>query len=113
MIFAAQAVPLRTDQDDVIRVGNTRVTLSTLVHAFDQGHTAEEIVADYPALNLADVYGVISYYLNNRTEVVTYLQEQESEATALRREIEARPDYRLFREQLLARAEERNLKRLK
>lgn len=113
MVFEAQAVPLRTDEDGVIRVGNTRITLTTLVYAFDQGYTAEEIISDYPALHLADVYAVISYYLNNQDAVAAYLREQNSAAEAIRRAIEAKPDYRLFRERLLARAEARGIARPK
>jgi uncharacterized protein (DUF433 family) len=105
MMFAAQVVPLRVDEDDVIRVGRTRVTLSTVIHAFDQGHTPEEIVTDYPALQLADVYAVITYYLNNRAAVATYLAAQEEAAEQIRHEIEARSDSRDFRKRLLARSE--------
>jgi uncharacterized protein (DUF433 family) len=66
----AQSPPLEANRDHVIRVGGTRVTLETIVHAFDEGHTAEEIVSHYPALRLADVYAVISYYLNHRATVL-------------------------------------------
>ena len=39
-----EKIPIETDEDGVIRVGNTRVTLVTLVSAFNNGSTAEEIV---------------------------------------------------------------------
>lgn len=71
----AQAPPLEKDAGGVIRVGGTRVTLETIVHAFNEGHTAEEIVSHYPALNLADVYAVISFYLNNRAAVGEYREQ--------------------------------------
>jgi uncharacterized protein (DUF433 family) len=105
MMFEAQVVPLQVDNDGVIRIGRTRVTLSTIIHAFDYGHTPEEIVVDFPALQLADVYAVITYYLNNRTVVESYLAEQEQMATETRQTIEARSDSREFRQRLLARAE--------
>jgi uncharacterized protein (DUF433 family) len=38
-----ERVPIHTDIDGMIRVGGTRVTLDTLVAAFDAGATAEEI----------------------------------------------------------------------
>ena len=50
-----EKIPIETDEDGVIRVGNTRVTLETLVSAFNHGSTAEEIVYQFPVLNLADV----------------------------------------------------------
>ena len=53
-------MPLQTDADGVIRVGGTRVTLETVVEAFQQGATAEEIVQQYPSLALAEVYAVLA-----------------------------------------------------
>ena len=98
----AKAPPLKADRDGIMRVGGTRVTLDTVVNAFHEGNTAEEIVSRYPALKLADVYAVVSYYLNNREAVTRYLRQQEEEATELWDEIESKPDYRIFRERLLA-----------
>jgi uncharacterized protein (DUF433 family) len=98
-----QTIPLKADKDGVMRVGQTRITLDTVVHAFEQGHTAEEIVSHYPALRLADVYAVIAYYLNNQTEVLTYLQQQEEAAQKTWQQIEAQSDYQAFRERLMAR----------
>jgi hypothetical protein len=37
-------IPLKTDSDGVVRVGNTRVTLDTVIGSFKEGATAEEIV---------------------------------------------------------------------
>ena len=49
-VFEAVTVPLKTDQDGVIRVGDTRVRLDTVVSAFNDGQTAEEIVVSYSNL---------------------------------------------------------------
>lgn len=98
-----QIIPLTEDQLRVMRIGQTRVTLETVIHAFEQGHTAEEIVSHYPALPLADVYAVIAYYLSHRTEVLAYLQQQETKSTKVWTQIEAKTEYRNFRERLLAR----------
>ena len=46
----AEPVPLQADADGVVRVGGTRVTLDTIVVAFQQGATAEEIAEQYPAV---------------------------------------------------------------
>src|SRR5512138_3141648 len=98
-----QTIPLQADQDGVMRVGQTRVTLDTVVHAFEQGHTAEEIVSSYPVLRLADVYAIIAYYLNNQAEVQAYLRQQREEARKLWTQLETKADYQAFRERLLAR----------
>lgn len=99
----ADPLPLHTDRHGVIRVGGTRVPLDTVVYAFNEGCTAEEISLRYPTLELADIYSVISYYLHHRDEVDGYLKEREREAEELRLKIEAQFDSRGIRERLLAR----------
>lgn len=96
-------IPLEETEDGVIRVGHTRVRLDTVVYAFNEGYTAEEIVTQYPALDLSDVYAVIAYYLGNRAAVERYVAERANQAQALRHEIEAKPEYQAFRQQLLKR----------
>jgi len=68
---------VRQDKHGVMRVGETRVMLDSVVAAFDEGHSAETIVQDYPALSLEEVYGAITYYLANRAEVDEYLRRQD------------------------------------
>jgi uncharacterized protein (DUF433 family) len=98
-----RAPPLRTDADGVVRVGGTRVTLDTVVGAFLNGCTTEEIVTKYPSLDLADVYAVIAYYLWNRPAVDAYLAERADEARVVREEVERRSPSADLRERLLAR----------
>jgi uncharacterized protein (DUF433 family) len=66
-------IPLFSEPNGVIRVGNTRVTFETLIYQFKNGSTAEEIVFQYPVLDLADVYAVIGFYLKHQTAVENYL----------------------------------------
>jgi uncharacterized protein (DUF433 family) len=82
-------VPLRTDEDGEIRVGNTRVTLMTIVGCYKRGDTPEEIHEAFSAVALADVYTVIAYYLNHRQEVDDYIRHTEANAERLRQELEA------------------------
>ncbi len=82
-------VPLRTDQDGVLRVGNTRVTLLVLLGAYNRGDTAEEIAEGFDTLKLEDIYAVISYYLSHRAEVDSYIQRIKDEAEKRRQEHEA------------------------
>src|SRR5437879_2771123 len=42
-----------------MRVGQTRVPLDTVVYAFNQGASPEEIVMSYPTLELGDVYAIV------------------------------------------------------
>ena len=63
------SIPLITGSDGVMRVRGTRITLDTLVAAFDDGATAEEIVQQYPSASLAVIYQVIGYYLQHLAEL--------------------------------------------
>jgi uncharacterized protein (DUF433 family) len=100
----AEPLPLHTDQDGTIRIGQTRVPLETVIHAFNEGSAAEEIAYRYPTLELADIYATITYYLRHHAAVDEYLREQEARAKELRQEIEAhQPDRQGLRERLLAR----------
>lgn len=99
----SEPISLTTDADGVVRVGQTRVTLDTVVYAFCEGATAEEIVQQYPSLELADVYSVIGYYLKRQTEVDAYLQEREQKSAAVRQDNESRFDPVGVRARLLAR----------
>jgi len=53
-----ERIPIHTDGDGVVRVAATRVTLDTIVAAFDAGATAEEIAQQYSSISPADVYSV-------------------------------------------------------
>lgn len=98
-----QPIPLQTDADGVIRVAATRVTLDTVVAAFGEGATAEEIAQQYPSLRLADIYSVLGYYLDHREEIAAYLRARELSAAAAHRENETRFDPQGVRDRLLAR----------
>jgi uncharacterized protein (DUF433 family) len=98
-----EKIPIETDKDGVIRVGNTRVTLETLVSAFNGGSTAEEIVYQFPVLNLADVYAVITYYLRNRNTVEKYLNNRLQLAGQIKRRNQNNKNMNDVRKRLLAR----------
>jgi len=80
MVVAAETPPLSADATGVFRVGHSRVTLGTVVGAFRDGATAEEIAEQYPAVSLGQVYAVIAYYLAHTAVVDDYLREREQRA---------------------------------
>lgn len=98
-----ERVPIHTDSDGVVRVAGTRVTLDTIVDAFETGATAEEIAQQYPTVPLVDVYSVITYYLRHKPEVEVYRKEREALAGRVREEVERRFPSAGIRERLLAR----------
>jgi uncharacterized protein (DUF433 family) len=99
---AAEPVPLSTDVSGVVRVAGTRVTLDTVVAAFDAGATPEQITQDYP-LRLDDIYAVITHYLRHADDVRKYLSNRKQQASAARREASRRYDQSGLRQQLLSR----------
>jgi len=100
-----KAPPVRLDADGTLRVGGTRVTLDTVIGAFEEGAAAEQIVMQYDSLSLRDVYAAIAYYLENPEEVAAYLRQQQEQAAEVRRQFEARSPQAGIRERLLARRE--------
>ena len=108
LAVVAEPAPLKSNADGVVRVGNTRVTLDTVIGVFKQGTTAEEIVYRYPSLRLADVYATIGFYLNHQQEVETYLQQRQQQAQEIRKMNEARFDPQGLRDRLLARKVEKS-----
>jgi uncharacterized protein (DUF433 family) len=55
-----EAIPIIEDGDGVLRIGATRVSLDSVISAFDLGSTPEQIVHSYDTLKLDDVYAVIT-----------------------------------------------------
>lgn len=102
--LTADPPPLTAGDDGVVRVGGTRVTLDTVVEAFREGLTVEELQQQYPSLDLPPVYAAISYYLHHRHEVEEYLRERARHREEVRREAETCFDPTGIRDRLLARA---------
>lgn len=103
LTIVAEPAPLNTNEDGVILVGNTRVTLDTVLTVFKGGTTAEEIVCRYPSLGLADVYATIAFYLNHQVEVEAYLQQRKQQSAEIRAVNQAKFDPQGLRDRLLTR----------
>lgn len=96
--------PLRVDEHGVVRVGGSRVMLERVVHAFDDGASAEEIVERYSSLDLADVFATLAYILRHRSEIDEYMRQSEADAVETRRLIDERSPAEGLREKLERRA---------
>src|SRR5438067_667460 len=94
---------VRKDKHGVLRVGDTRVILDLVVHAFNEGMTAAEIQYNYDSLTLADVYAAIGYYLHNKAEVDEYIIRREVESDQWWQKHHAKFPPKITREMLLAR----------
>lgn len=99
----AVPAPLRFDAQGVCRIAGTRVTLLTLIEAFLEGATPEEIYQEYPSVNLADVYAVIAFYLGHRDEVDAYLDTVRAQEAHVIEAIKLRSPMSEIRRRLVAR----------
>ena len=101
--FGTRTIPLQKENDGTIRVIGTRIPIDTIIYAYLSGDSAEEIVASFDSLNLADVYAIISYYLDQHNEINAYLQKREKEAARLQEKLEVDFPATNLRQRLLAR----------
>lgn len=90
MKIIAEPELMTVDERGMVRIAGTRITLDTVVGAYNRGDTPEEIVYGFPSLSLADVYAVISYYLRHREMVDAYIAENHRQAREIMREYEAK-----------------------
>jgi uncharacterized protein (DUF433 family) len=61
--------------DGAYRIGDTRISLDSLVYLFREGLSAESMVESYPILTLEQVHGARAFYLGNQHEIDAYLAE--------------------------------------
>lgn len=101
-----ETVPLNTDDHGVIRVAGTRVTLHSVATSFFNGCLPEEVVCQFPSLQLDDVYAVFTFMLRNEQAMTEYMQEQEKLYEEHRKEIEKQFPAAGLRQRLLARRKE-------
>lgn len=83
------AVPFQLDEYGTYRVGNTRIPLERVIECYGRGDSAADIVVSFPDLRLADVFAVLSYYLNHEEEVKDYCRRQEEAGREVMARIEA------------------------
>lgn len=60
-------------------ITGTRVSLDSVVEAFNRGAAPETIRRSFPLLSLEEVYGAITFYLAHEKEIDEYLQRSYSE----------------------------------
>lgn len=72
--------------EGALRVGDTRVSLDSIVYFYREGESPESIADNYPALTLEQIYGAIAYYLANKQEIDAWLAEGERAAESQHRQ---------------------------
>jgi uncharacterized protein (DUF433 family) len=101
--IAADPVPIRVNAQGVALVGDTRVPLDTVAHAFERGAAPRTIVRKFPTLRLPDVYAVVAYYPRHKDEVDAYRRERREIAAEVRADNERRFPPGAWRERLVKR----------
>ncbi len=75
------------ERDGGYYIAGTRISLDSIVHAFQNGESPDEILRSFPMAGpLVRIYGAILFYLENKEKVEEYLRAQEQRWDALRRE---------------------------
>jgi len=103
LLIDGEPSPLLRIVDDVIRVGNTRVSLDSALLAYKSGASLDAIVESYPSLSADEVTSVLEHYRQRPAFFDRYLEMQEGRAAALRREAERLYGDPGLKERLLAR----------
>lgn len=104
--FGVVAVPLEQNEQGVIRVSGTRVSLDSILHAYyNEGATAEEIVLQFPTCSIENIYTIISWALNNPEFVNEYLYTQRKHRNQLENEIKQTYPTNNLRSRLLLRSQ--------
>ncbi len=73
-------------------LAGTRVSLDSMVQCFNDGLSPETILGEFETLTLAQVYGAITYYLENQAVVDAYRLRQQQRFEAARRAAEPLPE---------------------
>lgn len=64
-------------------VAGTRISLDSVVYAFNRGDSPERILEEFPLLmKLSRVYGAIAFYLDYKAEIDKYIEQTEREFEA-------------------------------
>jgi uncharacterized protein (DUF433 family) len=82
----------RTEHPHVVRVegvvggqpviAGSRISVAFIARQLQAGETAEDVIATYPHLAPAAVYDAISYYLDHRDEIDSYIADHTPERLA-------------------------------
>lgn len=89
--------------EGVLKVGDTRVSLDTVVYAFNRGEDAAQIQEQYDSMSLAQVHAAIAYYLHNKAEVDAYIVRHSATREGFWKDHKAKHPPKITREMLLAR----------
>ena len=79
MAMAFPPSPYVDEREGALKMAGTRVSLGSVVAGFKEGESPEQIVESFPTLTLAQVYGAIAYYLENKQLIDEWMAETQRE----------------------------------
>jgi uncharacterized protein (DUF433 family) len=87
--------PAIEERDGIYYFTESPITFAAVILRFKEGLSPETIHRDcFPALPLADIYGAVSFYLNNQAQVEDYLNQVKQDEDALQQELlTAHPEF--------------------
>lgn len=75
-------------------VAHTRVPIGVVIAAWERGDKPERIVEQFPSFSLADVYGVIAYFLDHEEDLRIHFARLRDEYERARQAARAeRPEF--------------------
>ncbi len=106
--YIAEPPPLYETEQGAVRIRGTRVSLDSVIGAFNNGVAPEDILRSFTTLKLRDVYAVITYYLDHKDAVDKYIARREQETDGLRKSVaELYPAGQSLQEKLALRKSEK------
>ncbi len=60
-------------------IKGTRITVRLIATLVKSGHTPEDVLRDYPHLNLAQIYDAVSFYFDHKEEIEEEIEENKIE----------------------------------
>ena len=73
------------ERDGGYYVAGTRVSLDSIVQCFNEGLSPEAILEEFDTLTLAQVFGAITFYLENQPAIDAYRMRRNQRFEAVRR----------------------------
>jgi uncharacterized protein (DUF433 family) len=71
--------PYLDEEEGALRIKGTRVGIEPIVVHFQEGESPEKIAHGFPTVSLAQVYGAIAYYLDNKQLIDNDMAESQRE----------------------------------
>lgn len=93
-------IPLRVDEQGVIRIGHTGVQLESVLARHRDGASLSELLASFPSLDAADLHLVLGYALRHPTEMDDYLKDRAEDEARIRQDIESQFDASHLKERI-------------